>query len=186
LDPAGRPRKAVGEPSRPVKRAVKKAAKKPATLEDDAAAAAVAEKKRLAKEKAKEKLAVEKARKKQKDFAAAKKAREDAMTPEELAKRKARVLKLETRELKKAALEPPFPSRANSAWNVFVCDKSQEIKGPVDAPSGERSELIKSKLAEHTKKLGAAWKELPASDLEVRPSDLRILEFPHVTVEQNH
>jgi hypothetical protein len=156
LDPAGRPRKAVGEPSRPVKRAVKKAAKKPATPMDDAAVAAVAEKKRLAKEK----LAAAKLKQKKKDAAAVQKAKEAAMTPEELAK-------------KKAALQPPFPSRANGAWNFFVREKGKDLKGSVDAPVGERRAIIRSNLAEHIKKLGAAWHELPASDIEVGFTDLR-------------
>jgi hypothetical protein len=169
LDPAGRPRKAVGEPSRPVKRAVKKAAKKPATPMDDAAVAAVAEKKRLAKEK----LAAAKLKQKKKDAAAVQKAKEAAMTPEELAKKRASLLRSETRDLKKAALQPPFPSRANGAWNFFVREKGKDLKGSVDAPVGERRAIIRSNLAEHIKKLGAAWQELPASDIEVGFTDLR-------------
>ena len=42
LTPAGRPKKAVGEPSRPVKRAVKAKAKEPASTKIDAAAKKIA------------------------------------------------------------------------------------------------------------------------------------------------
>ena len=164
LDPAGRPRKAVGEPSRPVKRAVKKAAKKPTTPLDDAAVAALAEKKRLAKEK----LAAAKLKQKKRNAAEAKKAKEAAMTPEELAKKKAALVKRETLDLKKAALDPPFASHGYSAWHCFMQERGKELKGSTEGVSGDRLNVVKSSLAEHSKKISAAWKELPASDLEVR------------------
>jgi hypothetical protein len=76
---AGRPKKAVGEPSRPVKRAVKAKAKEPATTETDAAAEKLAEKEKAAAKKAaelekKNKAAAKKLAEKEK--AAAKKAAE--------------------------------------------------------------------------------------------------------------
>lgn len=108
FNPAGRPKKAVGEPSRPVKRAVKAKAKKPASTETDAAAAKIAEKEKAAKKKAAE-------LKKKKKPAAVKK----ALTPEQVERKKAALQKAELKDLKKAALEPPVRNGKRSAWLAF-------------------------------------------------------------------
>lgn len=166
LDTAGRPRKAVGEPSRPVKRAVKKAAKKPATPEDEAL---LAEKKRIAKEK----LAA--ARQKQKKLAAAekKKAREAALTPEQLERKRANLLKAEANDLKKAALKPPFPGNV-SAWTMFLSEKGKDLKASFDPSTKTTQAVITSNMAEHAKRVSAAYKDLSAGELEVGPADHRV------------
>lgn len=169
LDPVGRPRKAVGEPSRPVKRAVKKAAKKPATPEDDAAAAKVAEKKALAAEK--KRLAKE--REKQKTAAAAKKAKEAALSPEQIEKKKAALVKAEVRELRKIALDPPFPTGKFTAYGMFMKEKGKDLSARLKSESGLNQDGVKSALAEHSKHVQEAFKELPASDLEVGIEDSR-------------
>ncbi|GAB7325128.1 hypothetical protein MBLNU13_g09211t1 [Cladosporium sp. NU13] len=151
LDTAGRPRKAVGEPSRPVKRAVKKAAKKPATPEEEAL---IAEKKRVAKEKLRKQNAAEK-----------KKAKEAAMTPEELAEKKAKLQRAEISELKKAALKPPFPSQLN-AYSVFLGEKGADLKGSFDSSTKTSIEEIKSIMSKHAAKTAAAYKALSAGELE--------------------
>ena len=160
LDGAGRPRKAVGEPSRPVKRAVKKTAKKPPTPEEEAK---LAERKRVAKEK----LAAAKQRQRKQDAAEKKKAKEAALTPEELEKRKARVQKGLIRDLRKTALAPPFPTTF-SAWSAFVREKGQDLKASFDPSTKFDNEAVRSTLTAHTRKVAAAYKELSAGELEVR------------------
>ena len=161
LDGAGgRPRKAVGEPSRPVKRAVKKTAKKPPTPAEEAR---LAERKRVAKEK----LAAAKQRQRKQDAAEKKKAKEAALTPEELEKRKARVQKGLIRDLRKTALAPPFPTTF-SAWSAFVREKGQDLKASFDPSTKFDNEAVRSTLTAHTRKVAAAYKELSAGELEVR------------------
>lgn len=152
LDTAGRPRKAVGEPSRPVKRAVKKAAKKPATPEEKEL---IAKKKRAAREKEKKRNAAEK-----------KQAIEDAMTPEELKEAKAKLQKAEISDLKKAALKPPFPSQLN-AYSVFLAEKGAELKSHFDPSTKTSVENVKSIMSEHAGKTSAAYRALSAGEMEV-------------------
>lgn len=159
LDTAGRPRKAVGEPSRPVKRAVKKAAKKPATPEEEAL---VAEKKRIAKEKQRRRNAAEK-----------KKAKEAAMTPEELEKVKAKLQRGEITDLKRAALKPPFPSQVN-AYSVFLGEKGAELKTFFDPSTKISREEVKSIMTKHAAKTSAAYKALSAGEMEVRCGNPRV------------
>lgn len=170
LDTAGRPRKAVGEPSRPVKRAVKKAAKKPATPED---LALLAEKKRIAKEK----LAAAKQKQKKLDAAGKKKAmaaaRDAAMTPEQVERKRASLLRAEVNGLKKAALKPPFPPTV-SAWTAFMREKGKDLKASFDPSTKTPQAEIESKLAEHVKNVSAAYKELSAGELEVGSADQRV------------
>jgi hypothetical protein len=159
LDQAGRPRKTVGEPSRPVKRAVKKTAKKPATPED---VALVEEKKRAAKEK----LAAAKERQKKQGAAAKKQAREAAMTPEELERKKARLLRAEVKDLKTAALNPPFPTTLSS-WTAFLREKGKELKEHFDPSTKTNVEEVKSAMGVHSAKVSAAYKQLSSGELEV-------------------
>jgi hypothetical protein len=166
LDTAGRPRKAVGEPSRPVKRAVKKAAKKPATPEDEAL---LAEKKRVAKEK----LAAARQKQKKLDAAEKKKAREAAMTPEQVERKRANLLKAEVNDLKKAALKPPFPPNV-SAWTTFMSEKGKDLKASFDPSVKTTQAVVESTMAEHTKRVSAAYKDLSAGELEVRCADHRV------------
>lgn len=158
LESAGRPRKAVGEPSRPVKRAVKKAAKKPTISKEDAAAKKVAEKekKRLAKEKEKKKKAAD-----------AKKAKQLAMTPEQLERKKASLLRAETKELKKAALNPPFPNTRLNAYSVFLRETAKKNYASTSSTHGG-IEGARSRLKQATAANVAAWKDISASELEVR------------------
>lgn len=161
---------------------MKKAAKKPATPEDEAAAALVAEKKRLAKEKRETKLATAKEKQKNKTAAAkerqkkktaadaqkAKKAKEAARAPEKLAKKKAALLKAENRDLVKAALSPPFPSMKHGAWLSFLRERSQELKASFDALPEKSRGQVKEVLSENIRKFAADWKEKSAADIEVR------------------
>lgn len=107
----GRPKKAVGEPSRPVKRAVKKAAKSP---KEDTATKKVKARKETAAKKAK-KPAKTQPRKVKPD---------EELTPQQLAKRQQyqrSKANAGVRALKKAALKPP-PSGGVSAWTMLVAE----------------------------------------------------------------
>ena len=178
LDTAGRPRKAVGEPSRPVKRAVKKAAKKPAAPTDEAAVALIAEKKRIAKEK----LAAAHARQRKLAAAEKKKAQEAAMTPEELANKRAALAKAEVRDLKKAALDPPFPNSLN-AYTAFMREKGKTLKASYDPSTPTSQSEVRAKITEHSKKVATAYKELSAGELEVGSGDPRVFRL---RIEQRH
>jgi len=148
---------------------VKKTAKKPATPED---VALIAEKKRLAKEK----LSAAKKKQRKQAAAAKLKAEEAALTPEDIEKRKAKLQKAEIRDLKKAALDVPFPTTLN-AWSVFLRERGQELKASFDSSTKATPEEVRSHMAVHAGKVAAAYKELSASEMEVRirrPQSLRL------------
>ena len=105
----GRPRKAVGEPSKPVKRAVKRSAKSASSADSPAKRKNLEAKKAAAKKK-KEKKPV---------------ARKSRLTPEQQAVKKS---KAEIKDLKKAALSPP-PNATIIAWNVFIKDNLTTTSG---------------------------------------------------------
>jgi hypothetical protein len=163
LIPTGRPKKAVGEPSRPVKRAVKAKAKQPASTETDAAAVKIAEKEKAAKKKAT-------ALKKKKKPAAAKKLVKKALTPEQVERKKAALQKAELKDLKKAALEPPVTSK-RSAWLVFLKEKSGELREGIASESESEGKAtmttIRTQMADYSRKASAAWKNVTPAELEV-------------------
>lgn len=172
LESAGRPRKAVGEPSRPVKRAVKKAAKDPATVKADAAAKKVAakEKQRLAKEKALKKKAADKERAqkaKTKKAADAKKAKQLALKPEQVAKKRLALLNAENKELKKVALDPPFPKTHVSAYTVFTREKGKETFAAASSNGEPGVAGIRARIAQVGKLNAALWKDISPSNREV-------------------
>jgi hypothetical protein len=175
LDPVDHPKKAVGEPSKPVKRAVKAAAKKPASPKTEAAAGKVAEKKRLAKERKELKATMKK--EKEKDASAAKRAKD--RTPEALAAKKAALLKADIKELEEAALKPPFP-KPSSAFRVFTAEKGEDLKAMMAKQTEGRSrEFVQAQVKQHTLDVGAAWKALGPSDIEVGPYTLESLLQNH-------
>jgi hypothetical protein len=155
--PAGRPKKAVGEPSRPVKRAVKAKAKKPASTGTDAAAKKVAENEKAAKKKA---------------AAEAKKAKPArVLTPEQVEKKKAALQKAEMKDLKKAALDPPAQRGVRTAWTAFTKEKGGELRDRIASESESEGKTtgvtIRTQLGEQSKRLSAAWKNITPAELEV-------------------
>lgn len=102
-----RPKKAVGEPSRPVKRDVKRAAKSP---KEDAATQKVKARKATAKKKV--------ASPKKKELTEEQKARQASRA----AKRKERLQKADIAELKKLALDAPR-LRITNPWLQFIQEK---------------------------------------------------------------
>lgn len=157
LSPVGRPKKAVGEPSKPIKRAVKSTSKKPASKDTDAAAKKLAQKKKLAEKKA---------------AAAAKAKAKRTLTPEQLEKKKAAAKKAENKELKKAALDPPNVPVA-SAYHVFIKEQSGKLKE--QSANGNQ----KAAIAEFGKTVSAAWRSLSPGELEVRVLPCAIANRQH-------
>lgn len=148
----GRPKSVVGEPSRPVKRAVKKVAAKPRD------GTSPAEKKVAAKKKAAAAKPVKKPKKK-------------VLTPEQkqaqLLKKKTqadkqKALRLKTKDkskltdLKAAALDPPKQKAYPNTWSVFLAEEMKKV------PAGEPI-----KLASFATETAASWKNLAPAELEV-------------------
>lgn len=140
----GRPKKAVGEASKPIKRTAKKA-----TAESTTTTKAAAQKKPK-KPKAKK--------------AAAAKKPKTALTEEQLAVKKQKTSLLKIRELKKVALKPPHVAIAN-AYNQFVYSRKEDLA----QQSRDSSSTPRDVLAAFSKDTAQAWKALPSSEVEVCP-----------------
>ncbi|KAK3700953.1 hypothetical protein LTR37_015659 [Vermiconidia calcicola] len=139
----GRPRRTVGEPSRPVKRAAKSNASKTKSTEDPATKQ-VKEKKSTA---AKKKPAPKRQAKKE-------------LTDEQKAAKDAKIAKAKITDLKKAALSPPS-NRGPNAWNEFFAERmksvnAKEMQGP------DR----RQKMSQVLQPIVAEWKSLSPADLE--------------------
>ncbi|WPG99144.1 Hypothetical protein R9X50_00195500 [Acrodontium crateriforme] len=145
----GRPKGAVGEPSKPVKRAVKKAA---ASSGKSAATKKVASKKKTAtKKKPVKKVLTEE-----------QKARREKTAANRKVKTAAAKKKTQLADLKAAALEPPKIAPA-SAYLVF----SKETRsGGGESLKGASPSDIKASLAKRTRETAAEWKNLSPADIE--------------------
>ncbi|KAH9827155.1 high mobility group [Teratosphaeria destructans] len=145
----GRPKSVVGEPSRPVKRSVKKAAIK-ATASGSPAKDKVESKKKKATAKkpaGKKKPAKKEPTEEQLARRAAKAERKAAKTKTE-----------ELRALKKLALKPP-PVIKTNAWVVFMAEKMKEkLKGH----KGD----VKDKLAQNVRDISAQFKAMSPAQIE--------------------
>jgi hypothetical protein len=164
--PTGRPRKAVGEPSRPVKRAVKSAAKKPANPEKDAAAKKLAEKKKSAKQRVADRALATKERRalKLQEKKAAAAAKEASKTPEQIAMKERRARMADNLALKKAALQPPSTRVKVSAYGQFTGEKGKDLS---DLLKDSDKSTKPSIFSQHAKNVSAAFKELSPADIEV-------------------
>ena len=140
-----KPRKAVGEPSRPVKRAVKRAAKSPSTGE---AGEQLAEKKKAARAKKTAGTTKKKTAPKAKKPAPPKKRVKKPLTEEEKTT-------AEIKALKKTALSPPPSGTKYSARNAFIAEATSK--------TGENSEGQKAIF----KSASARWYQLTPAELEV-------------------
>ncbi|KAK3720326.1 hypothetical protein LTR37_003737 [Vermiconidia calcicola] len=139
----GRPRRTVGEPSRPVKRAAKSNASKTKSTEDPATKQVREKKSAAAKKKPPPKRQTKK-----------------ELTDEQKAAKDAKIAKAKITDLKKAALSPP-PNRGPNAWNEFFAERmktvnAKEMQGP------DR----RQKLSQVLQPIVAEWKSLPPADLE--------------------
>lgn len=145
-----KPRKAVGEPSRPVKRAVKRAAKSPSTGE---AGEQLAEKKKAARAKKPTGTTKKKAAPKAKKPAPPKKRVKRELTEEEKTKAEIKVLK-------KTALSPPPSGTRYTARTAFIAEET--------ANTGEAREgqMVIFKNAT------ARWNQLTPAELEVSQSSM--------------
>ena len=151
----GRPRNVVGEPSKPVKRSVKRAAPKATDAAESPAKRKVEAKKAKAKAKPKPKA---------KPKAKAAKPKKE-LTVEQKERKAASLEKKKVLELKKLALKPPVVTQSN-AYIEFFKEKSAQNAALKEKLSGGAKEQ-NQRVAEHGKAVGAAWKELAASDVEV-------------------
>lgn len=166
LESAGRPKKDAVEASKPAKRAVKTAAKKPASTKTTAAAKKkAAEKKAATKKKAAEKKVAERKKTAEKKKAAAEKAKaKRVLTPEQVEKKKAALQKAEVKDLKKAALEPPKISVANGFAHFY----KEQHKETYDAIKEQHPNVAATELTGMVSRENAAkWKTLSASEIEV-------------------
>lgn len=142
----GKPRKAVGEPSRPVKRAVKRdAAKATSSAESPAKQTTDARKKAAAK-----KTPVKKPKKE--------------LTEEQKAVKAAKAAKLKETELKKAALQPPKNAKT-SAWTMFVAEKASAMKSRVEGVRDVKQ--IRQIVGDYMKDVVQQWKNCTPAEVEV-------------------
>ncbi|KAK0272751.1 hypothetical protein LTR35_012717 [Friedmanniomyces endolithicus] len=186
----GRPRKVVGEPSKPVKRAVKRAAAKatgpdspvkqivkprkrsPTAKPATAKKAAAASDEAATPDKAEVKKAPKTAKKAPKTAKRAPR-KPKALTEEQQVAKTARLEKYKTNKalklemakiqsLKVVALKPPFPSR-RSAYNVFLAEASKS-DGSLRA-KGSLQDKNKS-LGEFAQATAAEWKQCTPAVIE--------------------
>ncbi|KAK4560561.1 hypothetical protein LTR86_005758 [Recurvomyces mirabilis] len=149
----GRPRNVVGEPSRPVKRSVKRAAPKATNIEDSPAKQGNEERKKAAaaKKSPAAKAKVKKQPKPRKELTEAQQAAKLARTDNE-----------KIRALKKVALVDPVVPPAN-AYIIFLKEYSK--KGGLSGGTKDRQEQ-RGRLTEHSRAMAAAWKECSPADIE--------------------
>lgn len=146
----GRPRKAVGEPSRPVKRAVNRTSSAATSSADSPAKQKTDARKKTA---AKKKPA---------------KAPKKVLTEEQKAVKAARADKLKMTELRKAALAPPpAGSGASSAYIEFTKERAHRLK---ERRADDSSANHKQLLAEHAREVASEWKNATPAEVEVRLS----------------
>ncbi|KAI7337500.1 hypothetical protein KC354_g17620 [Hortaea werneckii] len=142
----GRPRKAVGEPSRPVKRAVKRTSSAATSASDSPAKQKTDARKRTAAQK--------------KPAKAPKK----VLTEEQKAVKAARADKLKMTELRKAALAPPpAGSGASSAYIEFTKARSHRLK---ERKADDESKDHKQLLAEHAREVASEWRNATPAEVE--------------------
>lgn len=151
----------MGEPSKPVKRSVKKAATK-ISQDPDSAAVKHVQKKKASATKKEKKVQPKKPKKKV----------PKELTEKQIAAKNARTRSEKIKSLKAIALQPPKVSR-NSAWIVFSAEK---FKGETKQSSDGTQSAQRERLSESVKATAAAWKSLKPAELEVSfsiPSNLR-------------
>lgn len=146
----GRPRKAVGEPSRPVKRATKRAARSSSTGE---AGRQVREKKKGTSTR---KTTAKKATGKK---TTSKKRVRKPLTDEQKAVREARISRAKITELKKQALSPPKEGSHITAHGMLVREKTKGMK----LSGSNRTEAF----GQVAKDASRDYKQLTPAELEV-------------------
>ena len=151
----GRPRKAVGEPSRPVKRATKRAARSSDTGE---AGRQVREKKQQGTTTRKTTAKKSAAKKK----AAPKKPVKKPLTDRQKAVQTARVSRAKITELKKQALSPPKKGAHVTARLMLLREKAKSTRG-----SGSNHQAA---FGQASREASQEFKQLTSAELEVSSS----------------
>lgn len=155
----GRPKTVVGEPSRAVKRAVKRDAAAPADGTSPAERKLAASKRNAAAKKSKLQLTEEEIAVQEERMEAAKAAAK-ARREKKKAATKARAEKDRLVELKKVALDAPSRPFA-SAYTSYTAEQFGIT--PLTDENG-----TKLALADRMRKIAATWNTLPPADIEVR------------------
>ncbi|KAK5717825.1 hypothetical protein LTR15_008666 [Elasticomyces elasticus] len=159
----GRPRNVVGEPSKPVKRAVKKSVAKAASADSPAKEGNEVRKRKAAEKPATAKKPAAKRGPKPKvlvELSEEQKAANEAKSIKSKEAKASRLERAKIAELKKVALSPPKIPQAG-AYTVFAAEKSRNNeqlhqKGPGGA----------ERLAQSARANSAAWKECTPADVE--------------------
>lgn len=165
----GRPKSVVGEPSKPVKRAVKKAAAKPPTGDSPAEKQVAANKRKAVKKSSgstkvltpEQKELAEQRRLKKDERLAKAKATKKVRAEQLKARTKANAAKEELKELKKAALQPPR-LRAIGSYTVF----SSEVVKKHDLKAANVQDR-RDALARAARDASEQWKNLSPAEREV-------------------
>ncbi|CZT16636.1 uncharacterized protein RCC_02471 [Ramularia collo-cygni] len=154
----GRPKSVVGEPSRPVKRAVKRAAAKPADGTSAAEKKLAASKRKAAAKKSQIVLTEEQKAEQKERLAKAQAAMKERQTKQK-ADAKKRVEKDRAVVLKKLALDPPSRYKPSA----YTCFTSEKIKasGSLTDEDGR-----KHALGDRMRSVAAEWKALGPADIE--------------------
>lgn len=172
LSKPGRPKKAVGEPSRVIKRAVKRVVKKPAADGTDAASQQVAEKQAKGTTKSTSKAAAKpKVKAAKKKVKPAKRVLTEAQAAAKKEKAAHAKAAKDLKSLKEAALNPPKIT-TTSAYLQFAIANKGSLKDLLadkkESHSGEGASTYgRAAIAQHAKALGVEWKQQTPADHEV-------------------
>lgn len=156
----GRPKSVVGEPSRPVKRAVKLAAGSPADGKSVAEQKLLASKLNAAAKRKKEVVLTDEQKAAQQERLEAARAAVKARLEKKKAATKARAAKDKLAELKKTALNPPKRPYA-TPYTVYTTEK---LRGTVLQPQDGSP---KPNIGARVKEVAAIWKSLEPAEVEV-------------------
>lgn len=162
----GRPKSVVGEPSRPVKRSVKSAARKPADGSSPAEKKLAAKRKGAAKKRVP--LTEEQQAAQQERLEAARATLKKRQQKKRDAE-KAQADKEKIKELKGLALDPPLTPHS-SGYIAFTTEKLK-VMGPL----GTNDDGTKQTLGPRMKAVAAEWHTISPADHEVRSSRLLLL-----------
>lgn len=162
----GRPKKAVGEPSRPVKRAVKRAAKSP---KEDAAT----EKTKARKETAQKKKTAAKKSPKKKTLSEEEKAKKAERLVKQKANKAKKVEQANIDELKRIALDAPKFPHPPSTYALYLKDK---LKGALMQTSDP--EARNQSFGEQSRRISEEYRNITPAEKEVSP----LQHLPHYRI----
>ena len=155
----GRPKKAVGEPSRTVKRAVKRAAASIGSGDSTAELKLKAKKKTAAAKKTTPK----------------KKTPKKEPTEKQQAAKRVRDERATIKTWKTMALEPP-KNHAQNAYMVYFAERSKQTSSE-HSIKGQSQAGARSEMANRMRDISGEWKSLTSADVEVSAEKWPPLQF---------